>query len=93
MLTDGTGGNPNGPGGSGDSLLEELNRDEESQENTTIDDDINSDDKQAWINAQKYAIFISIVSEMIGGHTLSCTLYLFFWVHCPLYLMHISFMI
>ncbi|KAH0674383.1 anaphase-promoting complex subunit 2 [Solanum tuberosum] len=54
MLTDGTGGNPNGPGSSGDSLLEELNRDEESQENSTVDDDINSDDKQAWINAQNW---------------------------------------
>ncbi|KAM3706769.1 hypothetical protein ACJW31_03G175500 [Castanea mollissima] len=39
MLTDGTGGNPNVSGNAGDSLLEELNRDEESQENT------------AWINA------------------------------------------
>ncbi|KAF3631707.1 Anaphase-promoting complex subunit 2 [Capsicum annuum] len=54
MLTDGTGGNPNGPGSSGDSLLEELNRDEESQENTIVDDDINTDDKQAWINAQNW---------------------------------------
>ncbi|XP_059648823.1 anaphase-promoting complex subunit 2 [Cornus florida] len=53
MLTDGTGGNPNGPG-NGDSLLEELNRDEENQENTSIDDDINTDDKQAWINAQRW---------------------------------------
>lgn len=69
MLTDGTGGNPNGPGSSGDSLLEELNRDEESQENTIVDDDINSDDKQAWINAQKYAIFVTTVLEMIGGYT------------------------
>ncbi|KAK7824022.1 anaphase-promoting complex subunit 2 [Quercus suber] len=34
MLTDGTGGNPNVSGNAGDSLLEELNRDEESQENT-----------------------------------------------------------
>ncbi|OVA12205.1 Cullin [Macleaya cordata] len=52
MLTDGPGGNPNGPGNSGDSLLEELNRDEENQENTGCDDDFNSDDKQAWINAE-----------------------------------------
>ncbi|KAG5528895.1 hypothetical protein RHGRI_029524 [Rhododendron griersonianum] len=52
MLTDGTGGNSNGPGNTGDSLLEELNRDEESQENIGADDDFNADDKQAWINAQ-----------------------------------------
>ncbi|KAL5759472.1 hypothetical protein ACOSQ2_018310 [Xanthoceras sorbifolium] len=54
MLTDGTGGNPNGSGNTGDSLLEELNRDEESQENVGIDDDINIDDKQAWINAMRW---------------------------------------
>lgn len=51
MLTDGTGGNPNGFGNAGDSLLEELNRDEENQENVGVDDDFNIDDKQAWINA------------------------------------------
>ncbi|XP_058187692.1 anaphase-promoting complex subunit 2-like isoform X2 [Rhododendron vialii] len=51
MLTDGTGRNSNGPGNTGDSLLEELNRDEESQVNTGVDDDFNTDDKQAWINA------------------------------------------
>lgn len=55
MLTDGTGGNPNGAGSSGDSLLEELNRDEENQDNTNVDDDFNTDDKQAWLNAQRYA--------------------------------------
>lgn len=54
MLTDGTGGNPSGPGNAGDSLLEELNRDAENQENTDYDDDINSDDKQAWINAERW---------------------------------------
>ncbi|KAI8535246.1 hypothetical protein RHMOL_Rhmol10G0158800 [Rhododendron molle] len=54
MLTDGTGGNSNGPGNTGDSLLEELNRDEESQENTGANDDFNADDKQAWINAQRW---------------------------------------
>ncbi|XP_057950012.1 anaphase-promoting complex subunit 2 isoform X2 [Malania oleifera] len=54
MLTDGTGGNPNGPGNTGDSLLEELNRDEENQENGGVDDDINIDDKQAWINAERW---------------------------------------
>ena len=54
MLTDGTSGNPNGSGNSGDSLLEELNRDEENQENVGVDDDFNTDDKQAWIDAQRY---------------------------------------
>ncbi|KAL5553748.1 hypothetical protein UlMin_041149 [Ulmus minor] len=38
MLTDGTGGNSNISGNTGDSLLEELNRDEESQENSGLDD-------------------------------------------------------
>ncbi|KAJ8774682.1 hypothetical protein K2173_017128 [Erythroxylum novogranatense] len=51
MLTDGTGGNPNGSGIAGDSLLEELNRDEEGQENTGADDDFHTDERQAWINA------------------------------------------
>ncbi|KAG8366371.1 hypothetical protein BUALT_Bualt17G0072800 [Buddleja alternifolia] len=54
MLTDGAGGNPSGPGSTGDSLLEELNRDEENQENSNLDDDVNTDDKQAWINAQSW---------------------------------------
>ncbi|XP_038707885.1 anaphase-promoting complex subunit 2 [Tripterygium wilfordii] len=54
MLTDGTGGNPNASGNSGDSLLEELNRDEENLENTGTDDDFNIDDKQAWINAMRW---------------------------------------
>ncbi|XP_022776827.1 anaphase-promoting complex subunit 2 isoform X2 [Durio zibethinus] len=54
MLTDGTSGNPNGSGNSGDSLLEELNRDEENQENIGVDDDFNTDDKQAWIDAQRW---------------------------------------
>ncbi|KAL2226160.1 UNVERIFIED_CONTAM: Anaphase-promoting complex subunit 2 [Sesamum indicum] len=54
MLTDGAGGNPSGPGSTGDSLLEELNRDEENQENSSLDDDANTDDKQAWINAQSW---------------------------------------
>lgn len=54
MLTDGAGGNPSGPGSTGDSLLEELNRDEENQENFGLDDDVNTDDKQAWINAQSW---------------------------------------
>ncbi|XP_051146287.1 anaphase-promoting complex subunit 2 [Andrographis paniculata] len=54
MLTDGAGGNSSGPGTAGDSLLEELNRDEENQENSGLDDDANTDDKQAWINAQSW---------------------------------------
>ncbi|KAL7091380.1 hypothetical protein ACP275_12G102100 [Erythranthe tilingii] len=54
MLTDGAGGNPSGPGSTGDSLLEELNRDEENQESSSYDDDVNTDDKQAWINAQSW---------------------------------------
>lgn len=54
MLTDGTGGNSSGAGNAGDSLLEELNRDAESQENVDYDDDIISDDKQAWINAERW---------------------------------------
>lgn len=52
MLTYGTGGSNSGSGIPGDSLLEELNRDEENPEITSVDDDINIDDKQAWINAQ-----------------------------------------
>lgn len=64
MLTDGTGGNSNGPGNTGDSLLEELNRDEESQENNGADDDFNTDDKQAWINAQRYVNANLAVNEM-----------------------------
>ncbi|CAA0828665.1 Anaphase-promoting complex subunit 2 [Striga hermonthica] len=54
MLTDGAGGNPSGPGGIGDSLLEELNREEENQENSGLEDEFNTDDKQAWINAQSW---------------------------------------
>ncbi|KAJ6910047.1 hypothetical protein NC652_020908 [Populus alba x Populus x berolinensis] len=50
MLTDGTGGNPNGSGITGDK----LNRDEESQENVGADDDFNTDDKQAWVNAASW---------------------------------------
>ncbi|GJY16291.1 hypothetical protein Tco_0386713 [Tanacetum coccineum] len=54
MLTDGMTGNNEGPGNAGDSLLEELNRDEENQENNGLDDDINTNDKQAWINIQQW---------------------------------------
>ncbi|KAL2549577.1 Anaphase-promoting complex subunit 2 [Forsythia ovata] len=46
MLTDGAGGNPCGPGSTEDSLLEELNRDEENQESFGLDDDVNTDDIQ-----------------------------------------------
>ncbi|KAL8241741.1 hypothetical protein R6Q59_012043 [Mikania micrantha] len=53
MLTDGTGGNSNGPA-NGDSLLEELNRDEENQESNGLDDDINTEDKQTWIDVQRW---------------------------------------
>ena len=63
MLTGGTGGNSGGPGNTGDSLLEEINRDEESQENTGVEDDINTDDKQAWINAERYVYVILTVDE------------------------------
>lgn len=52
--TGGTGGNPNVSGNTGDCLLEELNRDEESQENTSVDDDFITDDKQAWIDALRW---------------------------------------
>ncbi|EFH59913.1 anaphase-promoting complex/cyclosome 2 [Arabidopsis lyrata subsp. lyrata] len=54
MLTDGSGGNANGSGNPGDSLLEELMRDEESQENVGFDDDFHTDDKQAWLNASRW---------------------------------------
>ncbi|KAJ0230885.1 Anaphase-promoting complex subunit 2 [Hirschfeldia incana] len=54
MLTDGSGGNPNGSGNPGDSLLEELMRDAENQENVGFDDDFHTDDKQAWINASRW---------------------------------------
>lgn len=52
MLTDGTGGNSNGAGNACDSLLEELNREEENQENGALEDEFNTDDKQAWIASQ-----------------------------------------
>ncbi|KAL1197248.1 Anaphase-promoting complex subunit 2 [Cardamine amara subsp. amara] len=54
MLTDGSGGNANGSGNPGDSLLEELMRDEESEENVGFDDDFHTNDKQAWINASRW---------------------------------------
>ena len=64
MLTDGSGGNSNLSGNTGDSLLEELNRDEESQENIGLDDDFNTDDKQAWINAERYLCTFMDVDEL-----------------------------
>ncbi|KAJ4902458.1 Anaphase-promoting complex subunit 2 [Raphanus sativus] len=54
MLTDGSEGNANGSGNPGDSLLEELMRDEENQENVGFDDDFHIVDKQAWINASRW---------------------------------------
>lgn len=50
MLTDGT----SGPGSVGDSLLEEINRDEENLDGAGLDDEISTDDKQAWIDAERY---------------------------------------
>ncbi|KEH16892.1 leucine-rich receptor-like kinase family protein [Medicago truncatula] len=41
-------------GNPGNSLLQELNRDEEIQENFGIDDDFDTDDRQAWINATRW---------------------------------------
>ncbi|KAL2549565.1 putative protein phosphatase 2C 4 [Forsythia ovata] len=46
MLTNGAGGNPFGPGSTEDSLLDELNRDEENQESFCLDDDVNTNDIQ-----------------------------------------------
>ncbi|KAG2307668.1 hypothetical protein Bca52824_027416 [Brassica carinata] len=54
MLTDGSGGKANGSGNPGDSLLEELMRNEENQENVGFDDDFHTNDKHAWINASRY---------------------------------------
>jgi anaphase-promoting complex subunit 2 len=51
-------------GGTGDCLLEELNRDEESQENTSVDDDFITDEKQAWIDALRYGYAIMFVDDM-----------------------------
>ncbi|KAK1379565.1 Anaphase-promoting complex subunit 2 [Heracleum sosnowskyi] len=50
MLTDGT----SGPGSVGDSLLEEINRDEENLDGAGLDDEISTDDKQAWIDAERW---------------------------------------
>lgn len=58
MLTDGSGGNTSG-GTTGDNLLEELNRDAENQENADYDDHTNIDEKQAWLNSERYDLFIT----------------------------------
>ena len=58
MLTDGSGGNTSG-GNAGDNLLEELNRDAENQENADYDDHTNIDEKQAWLNSERYDLFIT----------------------------------
>ncbi|KAH9626176.1 hypothetical protein KSS87_017700 [Heliosperma pusillum] len=67
MLTDGSGGGSANAGSAGDSLLEELNRDEENQDNIDLDDDFNVDDKQAWLSAQrslKFAAWVVGTSEL-----------------------------
>ncbi|GAB2242018.1 hypothetical protein Droror1_Dr00018793 [Drosera rotundifolia] len=51
MLTDSSAGNATASS-VGDSLLEEINREEEGQDTVGPDDEYNIDDKQAWINAQ-----------------------------------------
>lgn len=80
MLTDGPGGNPSGPGNAGDSLLEELNRDAENRESTEYDDDINSDDKQAWINAERH-VFLMMFRAQICLLFISSLLSIVIW-HC-----------
>ncbi|KAG0461711.1 hypothetical protein HPP92_022008 [Vanilla planifolia] len=51
MLTDGGGVNSIG-GNTGDSLLEELNKEAENQETFDADEAVIVDDKQAWFNAE-----------------------------------------
>ena len=71
MMTDGTGAHSSSSGNPGDSLLEELNRDEEIQENAGVDDDFNTDDRQAWINAMRYSfilddqLFLIVLSDLV----------------------------
>ena len=43
-----------GKGNVCDNLLEELNRDAENQENADYDDHTNIDEKQAWLNSERY---------------------------------------
>ena len=59
MLTDGT----SGPGSVGDSLLEEINRDEENQDGAGLDDEISTDDKQAWIDAERYVCCYFVITR------------------------------
>ena len=61
MLTDGSGGNASGTGNAGDNLLEELNRDAENQENADYDNHANIDEKQAWLNSQRYIFVIQLI--------------------------------
>ena len=58
MLTDGTGGNSGGSENAGDSLLEELNRDAENQDGADFEEDGGTDEKQAWLNAERYVIYV-----------------------------------
>ncbi|XP_022946536.1 anaphase-promoting complex subunit 2 [Cucurbita moschata] len=69
MLTDGTGGNSNVSGNTGASLLEELNRDEDGQENVGLDDDFHTDDKQAWMNASRWEPDPVEADPLKGGRT------------------------
>ena len=61
MLTDGSGGNASGTGNAGDNLLEELNRDAETQENADYDNHANVDEKQAWLNSERYIFVIQLI--------------------------------
>ncbi|KAJ4790565.1 Anaphase-promoting complex subunit 2 [Rhynchospora pubera] len=54
MLTDGNGGNSGSSGNAGDSLLEELNRDAENQDGAEFEEDGGTDEKQAWLNAERW---------------------------------------
>lgn len=65
MLTDGSGGSGSGTGNAGDNLLEELNRDAENQENADYDDHANIDEKQAWLNSERYIFILVIVMPFI----------------------------
>ena len=65
MLTDGSGGSASGTGNAGDNLLEELNRDAENQENADYDDHANIDEKQAWLNSERYIFFILVIIRLL----------------------------
>lgn len=62
MLTDGSGGNAGGSGNTDDSLLEELNRDAENQGSMDYEDDVSTDEKQAWLNAERYVLLLFNIS-------------------------------